>query len=93
MTLNSSTVSAGDAATATQYNNLRKDVLENTGDYGSTTGAANAYVLAMDAQITSLVEGQIITFKANFTNTGAPTINVNSIGAKTIVNGQGVALG
>ena len=74
-----------DDATAAQYNNLRKDVVQKAGDYASTTGSANAYVLSVDAQIVSAyVEGTTFKFKANFTNTGAPTLNVNSLGAKTI---------
>lgn len=84
MSLNSATVSAGDIATATQYNNVRKDVVENAGDYVTTTGSANAYVASLDAQIAAYVTGAVYRFKANFVNTGAATLNINGIGAKTI---------
>lgn len=85
MALNSSTVNVGDTATASQYNNVRKDVVQYGGDYASTTGSANAYILAVDAQIvTAYVEKTVFKIKANFTNTAGATINVNSLGVKTI---------
>lgn len=80
----SSTVSAGDNATAAQYNNLRLDVVKNAGDFAVTTGSADAYVLALDAVIATYVQGYRFRFKANFTNTGSPTLNINGVGAKTI---------
>jgi len=84
MSLNSATVAAADIATAAQYNNIRKDIVENAGDYVTTTGSANAYVASLDAQITAYVTGAVYRFKANFVNTGAATLNINGIGAKTI---------
>lgn len=85
MALNSSTVAAAAAATAAQYNNVRKDVVEYAGDYASSTGSANAFLLSVDAQIvTAYVEHSVFKFKANFENTAAATLNVNSLGAKTI---------
>lgn len=86
----SSTVAANDTITAAERNNLRKDVLVHAGDYEVSTGSANAYVLSIDAQITSYTDNLTVVFNANFTNTGAATINVNSIGANTIktINGD-----
>lgn len=81
---NSATVAAGDTVLAAQYNNLRKDTLINAGDYNTSGGSANAFTLTLDAQITAYVTGMVVKFKANFDITGACTINVNSIGAKTI---------
>ncbi len=83
--MNSATVADNQDATAAQYNNLRKDVVQLAGDYATSSGSANAYVLAVDAQIVSAyVEGTVFKFKANFANTGAATLNVNTLGAKTI---------
>lgn len=84
MSLNSATVSAGDVALASQYNNVRKDVVENAGDYVTAGGSGNAFTAALDAQITAYVTGAIYKFKANHTITGAATLNVNGIAAKTI---------
>jgi hypothetical protein len=82
--LTSSNVAGGDDALATQYNNLRKDVIQNAGDYETSAGSANAYTLSIDSAITSYAAGQVFKFNANFANTGSATLNVNTIGAKTL---------
>src|SRR5207253_2268309 len=58
---------------------------------GSLTsgGSANAYTLTINETWTAYANKQIISFKANFSNTGAATINVNNadataLGAKAI---------
>jgi len=89
--LDSSTVAGGDDALATQYNNLRKDVIQNAGDYEDSGGAANAYTLSIDAAISAYAAGQIFKFKANHANTGASTLNINGIGALTIKKNGGAA--
>lgn len=83
--LSSSTVSAGTDATAAQYNNLRSDVVVNAGDYEDSAGSSGAYTLSIDASISAYAAGQVFKFKANHATTGAATLNVNSIGAKTIL--------
>ena len=90
--MQSSTVIAWQQALATQYNNLRKDVIERWAELTTTTGSANAYVLTLDAQITAYTTGMRIVFKANHTCTWASTINVNSIGAKTLKSSQWSAI-
>ena len=84
MAVNSSTVAANDTITAAERNNLRLDVLEQAGEYRASTGSANAYVVADDAQLGSLVEAQTVVFKANFANTSTATLNFGGFGAKTI---------
>lgn len=87
------TVSAASTATAAQFNGLRKDAIINGGDYASSTGSANAYVLTIDSAVTgSYTTGSVFKFKANFGNTGSSTLNVNGLGAKTIVKKSGGAL-
>lgn len=83
--MNSSTVTDAQDATAAQYNNARKDILERGGDFASSGGSANAYTLSIDSQISSYATGLVIKFKSSFTNTGSATINVNSLGAKSLV--------
>lgn len=61
-------------------------------NYATATGSANAYVVALSAQITALADGLAVRFKANAANTGAATVNVNSLGAKAIVRPSGAAL-
>ena len=57
------------------------------------TGTANAYVVAANRTLGALYDGLSITFEANFTNTGSATLNVDSLGAKTINKNHNVALG
>lgn len=61
-------------------------------NYGAENGAANAYVLSVSAQVTSLVDGMAFAFRASNTNTGASTINVNSLGVLPIVRPDRSAL-
>lgn len=63
---------------------------QQTGSYHYvvTTGSANAYVAATPA-LAAYAAGNFLRIKANFTNTGAATINVNSLGAKSIKKDDG----
>ena len=63
--------------------------------YGITTGAANTYAVALNPVLAAYVDGVGIAVKINVDNTGASTINVNSLGAKTIKkpNGNDVSAG
>lgn len=80
----STAVAVADVATASQYNNLRRDVVNNAGDYVTSTGSANTYVLTIDSSYTSYTAGDKFRVKINATNTGASTGNVNGLGAKNI---------
>jgi hypothetical protein len=59
---------------------------------GTDSGTANAYVITASAQIDTLFNGLTIRFQAATSNTGAATVNVNSLGAKAIVRPTGAAL-
>lgn len=80
---NSTQVSPGDVTLADQYNDLREDTLFNAGDYATTTGSANTYLLSIDTDFVE-VEGAKIRVKFHVANTGASTINVNGGGAVAI---------
>lgn len=61
---------------------------------GTSTGSANAYVLTPSPASTGYVDGNTYTFIANFATTGASTINVSGLGAKSFVRNDGTtALG
>ena len=77
-------VSGGDDALASQYNNMRKDIIKNAGDYETAGGTGNVITLAIDAQYVAYAAGDVIKFEASAANTGPATINVNSLGAKAI---------
>lgn len=50
----------------------------------ASTGSANAYVINYSPNPSAYVIGQRYSFIANFSNTGAATLNVDSLGAKAI---------
>ena len=58
----------------------------------ASTGSANAYLLGPAAAISGYATGQRFCFKANFSNTGAATLNVSSKGAVAIRKPSGAGL-
>ena len=54
---------------------------------GTSTGSANAQVVSVPATVESYSNGQRITFIAGYTNTGAATLQFNSLAAINIVKG------
>ncbi len=59
-------------------------VLTGTLNAATTTGSGNAYILTLNPAITTYVLNQCFTFRANFTNTGAATLNINNVGAAAL---------
>lgn len=70
-------------------NSLSKQI-NNLGAYAVASGT-NAYTATI-AGITALAEGFSIKIKFTNANTGASTLNINSLGAKSILKGNGSAL-
>ena len=67
------------------------DLKNGTISYAVSTGSANAYILAL-SNITEYADGTEIVFKANHANTGAATVDVNSLGVKSLRRQNGAAL-
>jgi len=70
-------------------------IYSNAAQYYQDSGAANAYVLARTGNLKPLVDyidGTIVTFKAGNTNTGASTVNIDSLGAKALRDSTDTAL-
>lgn len=90
------TAAAGDIFTAALLNAIYTAINQNEkglAHYVLTTGSANAYVADMTPDwVTPYALGNWLWFKANFTNTGAATLNANSIGAAPIKRMDGSAL-
>jgi hypothetical protein len=63
--------------------------------YATATGSANAYVVTLDPAPTAYVDGMAVAVKINVQNTGASTLNINGLGAKSIrkPNGNNVSAG
>ncbi|MBB3637158.1 hypothetical protein [Variovorax atrisoli] len=83
---------AGVAPSKTAYDQVLKSLRSNGLITASDTGAANACVLTYTPAIAALTDGMVLWFKANATNTGAATLNVNGLGASPIVGPAHVAL-
>lgn len=58
----------------------------------SASGSSNAYSVTANRTLSSYATGLIIAFTANHTNTGAATLNVSGLGAKTITRPDGSTL-
>lgn len=61
-------------------------------NYAADAQASDTYVITLSPVPVAYVEGMQVIFKANTANTGAATLNVNSLGAKTIVKAVSTAL-
>jgi hypothetical protein len=71
---------AGDKVSATEFNNF----LSSAGLYAASSAGSDAYAITVSPVPNDYDAGDTYTFKADVANTGACTLNVNSLGAKTI---------
>lgn len=83
----SSDVNAVKAATAIAFALLPSEtkLQRGTVNFAVDTGTANSYVVTLDASITSYTDGLQVVFRPLNSNTGTATINLNGLGAKSIV--------
>ena len=64
---------------------VRVDQIQDTElQYAADTGSANAYVISLSPTPVAYAAGQVVRVKIANSNTGASTLNVNSIGTKAI---------
>jgi len=74
----------------TNFSNLntdkaeKADIQKDSYNYAADTGVADAYVVTLTPVPAVYATGMRVVFKAANTNTGASTLNVNSLGLKTI---------
>lgn len=64
---------------------LNGDTLDGPINYAADTGTANTYVVTLSPAWSSLATGNLVAFTVLNTNTGASTLNVNGLGAKSIL--------
>ncbi len=81
----------GNSAARTDYS-ATGQVQDSSFLYAADGGSANTYTITLSPAVTAYAQGQIFHFKAANANTGASTLNVNSVGAKTIVKDVNTAL-
>lgn len=85
------TTSAG--ATVYTHDNLTFGLPDDSTIWGgTTTGSADVYAMSPSPAIAELVNGQTFSAIANFTNSGASTLNISSLGAVDIKRGSGADL-
>lgn len=76
---------------ASWFNDADKATYLNK-DYADATGSANTYAVALPVTKTAYYDGMVVEFSTTAANTGASTLNVNGLGAISILNPGGVAL-
>ena len=83
----SSDVNAVKAATAIAFGLLPSEtkLQRGTVNFAVDTGTANSYVTTLDASITTYTDGLQVVFRPLNSNTGTSTLNLNGLGAKSIV--------
>lgn len=52
--------------------------------FASSSGGTDAYAITISPVITAYTDGDVFVFEADVANTGAATLNVSAVGAKTI---------
>lgn len=67
------------------------DYVQHPG-YAVATGSANTYVVTLNPAPTAYIDGMGIVVKINVASTGTSTLNVNGLGAKTILDSLGNAI-
>jgi hypothetical protein len=60
------------------------DVVANTYNFAADAEASDTYVITLSPAPSAYTTGMTITFTANTANTGACTVNVNALGAKSL---------
>lgn len=66
--------------------------LNDTNGTLTSTGSANAYALTTNRTLSAYADGDTFLFEANFTNSGAATLNCDTVGAIDIEKKDGEAL-
>jgi hypothetical protein len=80
------------AATAATDAPIASQIQDGSLTYAVDTGSANTYAISMTPNETAYAAGQVFFFKATNANSGASTLNVDSIGAIDIKKYHNVAL-
>ena len=99
------TLTAGEIAKAATVENKFDDVaagfemlpseerlLRDTINWIDDAGTANTYVVTLTYAPDALVDGMFVSMRVKTTNTGASTLNVNALGAKSIKDIDGSAI-
>lgn len=80
------------ARTAASGGVTELQIQNSTHTFAVDAEASDAYAITLTPAVTSYVTGQRFAFKANTANTGGSSLNVNGLGAKTILKHSNAAL-
>lgn len=83
--------SVADATLRNQYASAGQ-VQDNTAAYLTTVAGTNVITAVGAFGMSAYATGQVFTFIASGTNTGATTLNINSLGAKPVTKNGSIAL-
>ncbi|WP_206098847.1 hypothetical protein [Paenibacillus paeoniae] len=73
------------------YNAHLADYVRQPG-YGTTAGTGVAYTVTLTPALTAYADGVAVAIKTHVANTGTATLNVNGLGAKSVLDSKGRAL-
>lgn len=79
---------AGDQLNAVDIN----EIVKTAGVYAASAAGSDTYAITVVPAPTTYVAGDTYKFKADVINTGAATLNVNALGAKSVFRADGSAL-
>lgn len=83
--INSHTSSIASNTSAISSNTTQiTDIKKSTHIYGASSGGTDSYAITLTTPFTAYNAGMMINFKADVSNTGAATINVDGKGAKDL---------
>jgi hypothetical protein len=77
------------AGSGTLFSTTTKTDVLQAAEYAADAGANDTYAITLAPAITAYTTGARYRFKANTANTGAATLNINSVGAQAIKKLQG----
>jgi hypothetical protein len=70
----------------------QSDLQKSAESYAADAGSTDTYAITLSPVPAAYTTGMVVRFKANTINTGAATLNVNTLGAKSILRTDGSAL-
>lgn len=69
-----------------------QDMIKQPHIYAADAGGSDTYAISLPVAPSAYADGLVVRFKANTANTGAATLNVNTLGAIAILRPSGDAL-
>lgn len=75
-----------------EIDQVEGELSKGTFKYAADSGTANTYAVTLDPAPTAYTTGMVVRFKVGNSNSGASTLNVNTLGAKNLLGKNGYTL-